>query len=83
MSCEEDRMERIKPELFNEPTQVTCKRGECVKGIDIEISPDGAYNGNGEFQDPMGRNFKIIGFEKREDGTHVWIGRGFIIDQHP
>lgn len=62
------------PELYSDPSQANCGRDEYLEEIKIPISPDGAYSGDGEFQDPAGRIFKINSIE-----CDSWTGRAYII----
>lgn len=63
-----------KPRLYNDPTKAVCGRGEFLEEIEIPISPDGGYNGNGEFQEPEGKVFKIL-----SAGIDSWTGRAYVI----
>lgn len=66
-------------ELFNDPTNVVLKRYELLQPVCVEITPEGVYNGNGEFQDPEGMTFRIIGFDRSRSGRERWMGRGWVI----
>lgn len=68
------------PELFNNTNDIILKHGECLKTVTVEITAEGIYNGNGEYQDPKDMLFKIIGFD-RSNGRMFWIGRGYIKEQ--
>ncbi len=67
-----------KPELFSNSKKIILGRGENITPISIEISAEGIYAGNGEYQDPQDQIFPLIGFD-RTDGRNRWIGRAFII----
>lgn len=66
------------PELLSDPKNVVLKQGERLQPVCVEITPEGVYNGNGQFKDPEGIIFKIIGFD-RSNGREFWIGRAYII----
>lgn len=67
------------PELFSDPKNVVLKRYERLQPVCVEITPEGIYNGNGQFKDPADMIFKIIGFD-RSNGREFWIGRAYTIE---
>ena len=64
------------PELYSNPKNITLKPGEIIMPVHVEITPDGGYNGNGEFEICDEGNFRIIEFDRR-NGREVWTGRGW------
>ncbi len=73
-----DCEERPKPKLFCDPRKVTLNRGEYLVPVSIEISPEGVYAGNGEYQDPGDQIFPLKGFD-RTLGRERWEGIGYIV----
>lgn len=66
-----------KIKLFSNQDDVILQPGESIGSIDVEITADGGYNGNGEFESCDDGPYKIIGFN-RSNGREFWIGRGWI-----
>lgn len=64
------------PELYSDINEVPLGAGEKVEEINIEVSPDGGYNGN-HFFIPNGRNFIPLGFD-RTNGREFWFSKGFV-----
>ena len=62
------------PELFNTRGDVP---GGQSKAVAIPVSPEGIYIGNGQFEDPGDTIFRVVGFEKLEDGNVRWTARAY------
>lgn len=65
-----------KPELFLEQT-VRDKYGRSIDRtpVSVPVTPDGGYNGNGQYKKIKEGHMQIIGFDKLSGD---WYGRGYI-----
>lgn len=70
------------PELFSNRDQVITGRGGKIVAIDVPISPEGTYSGNGQFRHPGDMKFTIKGFDKTQGDEVIWYGQGFIAEQN-
>lgn len=71
------------PLLYNDRkiAEGACQRHEHVSLVSVPISPDGAYDGNGEYTVPDGIGvLSIDGFTKGEHET-LWFGKGYVIEK--
>lgn len=74
-----------KPEVFSDSDIVILRRGEQLVPVDVPISPDGGYIGNGQFKsNAKKKSFPtIIGFDKTGE-QEIWFARGRVkVSKHP
>lgn len=73
-----------KPQLLNR-AETDDTRGMSTNfcRVIIPVTAEGGYNGNGKFQDPGGKIFRITGFDKLRKGGDCWYAEAFIEKRKP